>query len=322
MTMAESRDHPDWWRPVGGSNATDSVLERRSLISNNGDVPLWEDGSVIVARGKFFTRGMRGFLETIEIYCQDPLAAGGTIYVHISPFPESGTAYTVNIVVPPGGGPAWRAATFNLFWNYDSMFIWWYSALLGTEQFAYDEELPWDAYFGSPTGIIWITADRRYWVRVLMAGETPGDVPVSGTLNTVVLPNLTANMDATSIAVDGPGEEDIIPDVFTMGKLTCLIMTLAQTLGVVPPANMEIHIHADQTVHTLTVAEIIAAVEGVVNTVGPISMGIITPATNTYQVSFNVEFPFRQRLSVRVENTALAGNNIVVDAMYVYEIIG
>lgn len=317
-----TKDHPDWWRPVGGSNAEDSVLERRSLISNNGAVPIMEAGSAIAARGKFFTRGMRGFLEDIDIYCGDPLAAGGTIHVHISPFPESGTAYTVDIVVPAGGAAAWRAATFDLFWNYDSMFVWWYEDVVGNVEFAYDLGLPWDAYGGSPVGIIWITRDMRYWVRVLMAGETPGDVPVSGTLNTVVLPNLMANMDAINVAIDGPGTENITPAVFTMGKLTCLTMTLAQTLGAVPPANMEITIRTDGVDHTLTVEEIIDAVEGVVNTPSPITMGIITPATNIYQVSFNVEFPFRRELEVTVENTAAAGNDMEVDAVYVYEIIG
>jgi len=317
-----TEDHPDWWRPVGGSNAVDSVLERRSLISNNGILPIMEDGSVIKGRGKFFTRGMRGFLEDIEIYCADPLAAGGGIRVHIAPFPESGSSHMADIVVPAGGAAEWRAATFDLFWNYDSMFVWWVEAAAGDVEYAYDAGQPWDGYAGLPEGIIWTTQNRRYWTRVLMAGETPGDVPVSGTLNVVLLPNLTATMDAVNHAIPGPGWEDVIPGVYTMGKLTSLSMSIAETLGVVPPANMEINITTDEITHTLTVEEIIDAVEGVINTPSPISMGIITPLTNTYQVNFSVEFPFRRMLRVRVNNTAAVGNNMEVDAVYVYEIIG
>jgi len=50
-------------------------------------------------------------------------------------------------------------------------------------------------------------------------------------------------------------------------------------------------------------------------------MGIITPATNIYQVSFSLTFPFRTSLRVYVENTALAGNNMTVDAIYAYELL-
>jgi len=317
-----TRDHPDWWRPMGGQNSLDSILERRSLISNNGLVPIMEVGQSFVAKGKFFTRGMRGFLETIEIYCEDTVGAGGSIEVHISPFPESGTSYTANIVVPAAGAPAWRAATFNLFWNYDSMFVWWSEALVGDVEYAYDVGLPWDAYTGGPTGIVWLVQDRRYWVRVLMAGETPGDVPVSGTLNVVLLPNLTAAMDHVQVEVDGGDTETILPHIWTMGKLTCLMMKFTQTAGAVPPANLVIIITTDGIAHTFTVAELEAVVDSVINTVSPISMGSITPATNEYQVNFSVEFPFRQELHVEVQNTAAAGNTIDVDAIYVYEIIG
>ncbi len=324
--MAEERDQSfdeqDWNRPMMGSGARDTVLERRSLVLNNGAVPVMEAGSAIVARGKFFTRGMRGFLETIEIYCADPLAAGGTIEVHISPFPESGTSYTANIVVPAGGAAAWRAATFNLFWNYDSMFIWWSEALAGDVEYAYDLGLPWDAWGGSPTGIIWLTRDMRYWVRVLMAGETPGDVPVSGTVNSIVIPNLTAEMAYTNTVVNAGAEQIVLPRVFTMGKLTCLMMTLRQILGAVPPGNMVIHIETDGVDHTFNIGELREVIVDVVNTVSPISMGLIDAVNNIYQVNFSAEFPFRQTLVVSVENTAGAGNNIRVHTIYQYEIIG
>lgn len=316
-----TEDHPDWWTGVGGSNAVDSVLERRSLISNNGEDATFEDGSAIVARGKFFTRGMRGFLEDIDIYCNAIALAGGTIEVHISPFPESGTAYQANVVVPAGGVAAWRAANFDLFWNYDSMFIWWFESA-GAVRFAYDEELPWDAYAGSPVGIIYVTVDRRYWVRVLMAGETPGDVPVSGTVNVVEIPNLTAAMAYTNTVVNAGNEEIVLPHVFTMGKLTCLMMTLRQILGAVPPANMLIHIYTDGVDHTFNVAQLREVIVDVVNTVSPISMGLVDAVNNIYQVNFSAEFPFRHDLIVTVENTAGAGNNMRVHTIYEYEIIG
>lgn len=323
-----TKDHPDWWKNVGGSNALASVLERRSVISNNGVVPMWQAGHEEITWGKFFPRGMRGWLEQIEIYSQCPLAPGGTIVVNLSPYPESGILHTANIVVPAGGGIAWRPALFRLFWNYDSMFIWWY-CVQPNVLMAYDLEEPNDAYTGDIDTTAWQPLNQRRWVRVEMTGETPGDVPVSGTLNTVPIPNLVSDMDAATVVINGPDTGDIISSpvwgagfpVLGMGQLTCLMMTLTQTLGAVPPGSMEIHIVTDGVDRMFTVAELVAANGGVVNTVSPISMALITPATNVYQVSFTLKFPFRLSLRVYVENTAAAGNNMTADALYAYELL-
>jgi len=321
-------DHPDWWRPVGGSNAIDAVLERRSLISNNGSTPTWRAGHVVISRGKFFSRGMRGWLESVEMYCQDTAAAGGNIIINIAPYPGAGILHTRTIIVPVGGAPAWRATNFRLFWNYDAMFIWWYCVTVAV-QYAYDVELPWDGWRGRLYVYDWLPDPERPWVRANMAGETPGDVPVSGTLNVVPIPNMVSDMDGVTLTINGPGLDDIIESgvapagnpILGMGQLTCLMMTLNEILGAVPDTAMEIHIVTDGVDRMYTVAEIRAAISDVVNTPTPISMGIITPATNTYQVSFSLKFPFRTSLRVYVENTALAGNNMTVDAIYAYELL-
>lgn len=323
-----TEDHPDWWRPVGGSNALASVLARRSVVSNNGNVPTWLGGSGIIAWGKFFPRGMRGWIHEIEMYCWDNAGAGGTIVVNIAPYPGAGILYTGNIVVPAAGVVAWRAALFEVFWNYDSMFIWWY-CVAATVEIAYDRDLPYDGYYGVILPGVFLPWTYRHWVRVILYGETPGDVPVSGTLNVVPIPNTVSAMDAVSLTINGPGIGDIIDNplwpagerILGMGQLTCLIMTLTQILGVVPAANMEIHIVTDAADRMYTVAELVNAVGGVVNTVGPISMGLITVADNVYQVSFTLKFPFRTSLHVYVENTAAAGNNMTVDAVYAYELL-
>jgi len=323
-----TQDHPDWWRPVGGQNSIDSVLERRSLVSNNGITPTWRAGDAVTAWGKFFPRGMRGWLEEIAIYCQDTAAAGGNIIINLSPYPESGILYTRTLPVPVGGAPAWRGFNFRLFWNYDSMYIWWYTVTVAV-QYAYDTEQPFDGWRGRINTQAWQPENARPWVRALMAGETPGDVPVSGTLNVVPIPNMVSDMDGVTLTINGPGVDYIIESaigpagnpILGMGQLTCLMMTLTQILGAVPDTAMEIHIVTDGVDRMFTVAELVAANAGVINTVSPISMGAIAPATNVYQVSFSLKFPFRLSLAVYVENTAIVNNDMTVEAIYAYELL-
>ena len=66
-----SFDEQDWNRPMMGSGAQGTVLERRSLISNDNGVVNRVTYPILSSdercRGKFFTRGCRGMIEEIQI---------------------------------------------------------------------------------------------------------------------------------------------------------------------------------------------------------------------------------------------------------------
>ncbi|GAH63757.1 unnamed protein product, partial [marine sediment metagenome] len=103
-----SEDHPDWWRPTGGQNSQDSILERRSTIWNDDGIvaPTIPDAfyEAAIYKGKFFTRGCRGMIEQIQLYCIGD--AADTITIRYSPHPCLGPINEVTIV--PAAAWAWQ----------------------------------------------------------------------------------------------------------------------------------------------------------------------------------------------------------------------
>jgi hypothetical protein len=183
-----TEDHPDWWRPVGGQNSQDSILERRSLVWNDGDPvapaapPMIESGPDL--RGKFFTRGCRGMIESLQIYCVR--TAAGTLDLSFSPHPGLGPLYV--LTVTPGAAWDWATVDFRQMWNYDSLFI-WVSRWDADVSWGSDGVQPYDLHSSMNLGATWILVDVRLYVRVIYSGETPGDVPVSGIINTIKIPS-------------------------------------------------------------------------------------------------------------------------------------
>ena len=177
-----------------------AYTERRSTLSNNGETPSWWQVTGDERLGKFFPRGCRGFINAIEVYCQNlSSTVDATITVYLSPHPSMGPVATANISVPKLSAEAWRTAAFNRMWNYDSLFIFVVVSHYLTK-IGYDSDIPYDRY-DSPDGITWTHSDHRFWFKVLMKGETVGDVPVSGTLNVVEIPSLSAARQAQTLDV-------------------------------------------------------------------------------------------------------------------------
>lgn len=186
-----------------------AYTERRSTLGNRGDTASWDNVTGNNRRGKFFPRGCRGFLNYIGVYCRDAGAAGGTITVYISPHPGMGYVASANVTVPAGAAAGWRSATFNLMWNYDSLFIF----LVGSSadiEWGYDTGTPYDAYNSTDAGASWGFLNRRFWFTAAMKGETVGDVPVSGTLNTVEIPSVASDSYSDSITVPTATETTVV----------------------------------------------------------------------------------------------------------------
>jgi hypothetical protein len=167
-------------------------------------------------RGKFFPRGCRGFIKTIEIYCDNADSVSHTFTVKLSPMAGMGPVATFTLSVAAGSSAAWRAITVKRFWNYDSLFIWVSCDSDSYGQLAYDTGTPYD-YYMSTDEVTWTPASYRYWFRVNFTGETVGDLPVSGTVNTVEVPaissrvssgsvSFTSGVEATLLSISGAGE--------------------------------------------------------------------------------------------------------------------
>jgi len=177
-----------------------AYTERRSTLSNNGATPAWSNITGNSRRAKFFPRGARGFIYTIDAYCRDSGASGGTITVYISPYVGAGYIASATITVSAGGGASWRSASFNRMWNYDSLFIFYVMSQAQIEM-AYDADEKFDGYTSEDAGATWSSQGNRRWLNAVLTAETIGDIPVSGTLNTVSLPSSGSKYSSGSVSV-------------------------------------------------------------------------------------------------------------------------
>jgi cytoskeletal protein CcmA (bactofilin family) len=159
-----------------------------TTVTNNGAVVTWKNIGSGYYDGKFFPRGMRGFLQAIEIYCKNENAAQKTITIYISPYIGSGYVYTATLSIAGLATADWRIVYFNKMWEYDSLFI--YVETDSTDvYYGSDSGEPVDYFTSSDSGATWTYSAWRMWFRVTLRGQTCGDVPVSGTVNIIEIPN-------------------------------------------------------------------------------------------------------------------------------------
>jgi len=209
-------------RTSGGANIVIDKLtqtaytERRSILRNDGGARVGTNPTGDQRVGKFFPRGARGFIHQIQVETRDIGTSGGTCTVYLAPYIGAGYLYSGTFTIPAGGGFAFRTVDINVMWNYDALFI--FAVLSQPElRITYDKNMPYDHYWSNDAGASWTHFDGRPWIRVVHKGETVGDLPVSGTLNTISVPNLAtgassgvrsvaAGATETLLTIDGGGK--------------------------------------------------------------------------------------------------------------------
>lgn len=322
-----TRDHPDWWKNVGGSNAQDSILERRSLISNDDAVvdrtayPIL--GTDAIYKGKFYTRGCRGMIEELQIW--RTVTAGGTITLRLSPHPCIGPLYEVVIPIGPAG--AWTGVAFEQMWNYDSLFIWVHELEAG-EEWGYDAALPYDGHESTDTGATWADLAIRPFIRAVMTGETPGDVPVSGVVNTIEIPSVALEKETVGfVAVPHNVETEVL---LVEGAGTMIQAALSMNTSVTPTAGSPpaavyyaIILQADGLPAYFGDNRMMTQSE--VATAGRCSCGefwqstVAEPVYDRTKMILRVPVKFRRNLSLRLLQTTGVGVN-VTGSLYVNQV--
>jgi hypothetical protein len=221
----------------GGANIVIDKLtqgaytERQSTLANNGATAGMASGNLTYKRGKFFPRGCRGFIRYIEIYCDNIDTVSHTFTVKLSPMPGMGAVAVFTLSVDGGSGAAWRTIWVNRFWNYDSLFIWVCSDSDTYGRLGYDAGVPYD-YYTSADEVSWAFGYFRYWFRVTMTGETVGDLPVSGTVNTIEVPAVASALQVSLTSIQANGSKTLI-DYYGCG--TCVMIGFYTDSNVVYP---------------------------------------------------------------------------------------
>jgi len=316
-----TRDHPDWWRPMGGQNSQDSTLERRSLIWNDEDIV---DGVVPDVeydtpdhQGKFFTRGCRGMIESIQVYCRG--AVPNLTYLGLSPHPGLGP---LNIVALVAAVPwAWVDVPVEEMWNYDSLFVWvqtegvnlWIGGCNGQ---------PFDTHESDDDGVTWSDVDNRLFIRVVYSGETPGDVPVSGTVNVIEIPSVGAQVGMVTVGAVVTNVRTTICGADRAGTMVEARLefrtSAAPTIGTAPPAIMyELVILADDQESSVTTNRELT--QSYVATSGRSGKGEFyqgseaDPEYDRTVMLVRLPIKFRRRITLQARHTT--GVNVTVEGM-------
>jgi hypothetical protein len=178
------------------------------------------NGNLTTKRGKFFPRGCRGLLDSVSILCDNLDSVSHTLTVKIAPQPGMGPVLTYTLSLSGGSVAQFRDIAICKMWNYDSMFIWVSSDSDAYGRVGYDATAPFDAY-DSTNEADWGFQNKRYFFRALIVGQTVGDLPVSGTVNTIEVPastaasasgliNVLAGQTQTLINVSGAGSVEML----------------------------------------------------------------------------------------------------------------
>jgi hypothetical protein len=210
----------------GGANIVIDKLtqgaytERQSVLANNGATASMVTGNYTTKKGKFFPRGCRGFIRYIDVYCDNSDSASHTFTVKLSPMPGMGSVAVFTLSVAAGLSAGWRTVWVNRFWNYDSLFIWVMSDSDSYGNLGIDTGSPSD-YYSSTDEVSWSFSAYRLWVRAGISALSVGDLPVSGTVNTIQIPavssgvssgsvSIPVNVETSVLTVRGVGECDLL----------------------------------------------------------------------------------------------------------------
>lgn len=218
-----------------------AYTERRSTIENDNGVmdgvapPAYN--TAVTYKGKFYPRGCRGKIEQIQIYCKD--AGADKITLRYSSHPGLGAIGEVTIT--PLATWAWRSAAIKEMWNYDSLFIWIHECEAGVD-WGYDAVEPYDAHSSGDSGETWEDTAIRPFIRAVYSGQTLGDVPVSGLVNTIPIPSVSsARIFANEVLTTGE-EYDVI-DINGAGYTTLI---LARATAAADSHETWIYVYCDE----------------------------------------------------------------------------
>jgi len=297
-----------------------AYTERRVTLSNNGATPIWTYQTGAKRIGKFFPRGCRGFISTIDVYCKDAGTAGGTITVYISPHPTMGYIASATVTVPAGGAASWRSATFNRMWNYDSLFIFVVSSSTDI-QWGVDSGTPQDGWYSTDGGATWTLDPWRHWFRAAIQGMTVGDVPVSGTLNAIEIPSVAASASAVGKSVPGPTTVTLF-DIKGTGQMTSLLCIYKRSAGDTPAAGLYLDIVVDGTTYRHSLERLLDYVNRTVNTPTGVVFTKIDETANAqdFRFEWKIARKFKRSLKINAVNTLPSGNDITVDALMHHEL--
>lgn len=285
-----------------------AYVERRSIISNHGGSVSWYAPTGNNREGKFFPRGCRGFITSIDLYCKDAGAAGGTITVYLAPFMGAAYVYSGTVTIGAGATEAWVNADIKKMWKYDSLFIWTLSST-SDMQIAYDSGPDDDEWVSIDAEVSWARGLNRFWMRVIHEAETVGDLPISGWVNAY---SIEGGFGAEKVHYEGTvvaGEIKYLVDFVGEGTFIAAALLASGTVAAeVSGEKLFLRVQIDDHyVFSATPFLAYDSADGFYLRAGsgfPMESWVYDTVLGKYGIRFNpsVPIPFRRHLQVYITN--------------------
>jgi len=287
-----------------------AITETKRTLQNAGPVYGFTSATGSARHGKFFPRQARGWLTGVGAWCENTSDKDETLTFWFSPLPGMGALVSESLTVPAGAKPGLYTLATNRLWPYDSLFVWVVSSSTKL-RYAYDKGEPTDAYHSGDSGLTWSRVDRRYHFYVGMAGQTCGDLPVSGIVNTIRIPSSSSILTSDVVSVDA-GETKTFLEVEGMGFTQFLCIYAYRTLGSTPADYIHVIFTIDGVSTEHNISGLRGLVEGTLNTPTPIVFTRIndTVGDQYYTFWWKTPFYFRKLFKLEAKNTLTEPGNI------------
>jgi len=302
-----SRGFPDFFQNVA------------QTVYTEGRKPLWNDAGstddfdTTIRVGKFFPRGARGFIGSVKAYLKNTATVSRQAWIQLAIHPGAPALYEVWIT-QDAKTTSWASEKLNVWWNYDSLFI-FVRGLESGLSVGFDTGTPYDSFAYDSATAKWEAETKRRYLRADVQGQTPGDVPVSGTISVVEILSVTSMLKYGEKTLAAGESYDVRATWAGTGKITDLTL---RTAGV-DPRYVEVHIVIDGIDLSIKVIEILNVLKNQSKTYSPISLNYVDLSLHDYSFSFNYPLSFRESFRIYVKNTSTA--SLELFWLYSFELI-
>jgi hypothetical protein len=266
-------------------------------------------------RSKFFPRGCRGWIEQVKIRARNLTGGDLTMDFGIAPYVGCGEVIAFTATIPAGAnGTVDIDNNIRRFWNYDSMWIFSRTVANANLGLGYDIGVAPDGCYSADLAG-WIDDASRIYVSAVMKKETAGDLPVSGTVNNIEIPNIATVRQQQSLNV--PISSELLDTIQYGSGKTLWVMFWTNTVGGL--TSLVPRIYADGIlVLPVNVIMSLWYLQYVGLSKEGIFFGQYDAATPFYCMVVTLRIPFRRSLQVGFYN-ASGANPYTGEVSYCFE---
>ncbi len=253
-------------------------------------------------RSFYLHHGARGAIDNIQIYVKNTTGADQTVTVEVGIRQDLPPLFTLTTTVTASETDYVRKTlVFAQLWDYDSIAITVKSAsgvyIAGKTAWGH----------GGYKGGTFQAPDYIPYVKIVWSGKPAGYLPVSGTVNTIQIPNTSAAQEAVDIVVPAKSTKTAIKIEGT-GRLKYVFAWMLNP-------NVFVRILVDDKLIENMNPESLNKLNVIKERTGWRLLHYSASASE-YGMDYILELPFRKSLEIRLYNAATSDQTVTVKAVY------